>query len=534
MPCLTELLLPDLSFVALSSGHMPEKMAEKAAKLAITGITADSRAVRPGFLFVAVPGLKSDGREFIPQALEKGAAAILIPAGSVEILAGRFDIPTTIPVLQSETPRQALSLMAARFYGRQPGRIVAVTGTNGKTSIVVFARQIWQALGVRGASMGTIGVSAPGFEDRVRLTTADPVGLQAVLKDLAEAGYDHVAMEASSHGLHQHRLDGVKVSTAAFTNLTQDHLDYHPDMTAYLEAKGRLFSELLLPGGLALLNIDDPASTRLAEICRDAGRVPLFYGEAEGADLRALDVTPTARGQSFRLQLPERFGGGEYSVELPLIGAFQLHNVLAALGLVLAEDGLDRARSVRALSALEGAPGRLQPAGMLGGRDGAEPALVLVDYAHTPDALENVLRALRPHCSGKLVCVAGCGGDRDRGKRPKMAHIGASLSDFLIITDDNPRSEDPAAIRADMLAGLAGEDNAELRARTLECGDRREAIAAGLDRLQPGDVLVLAGKGHENGQIVGDVILPFDDRMVAQELLLARGGSTAGGDYRDG
>jgi len=519
--------LDDAHLGGSDGGPLSEHAQAKAMALDIQGLTADSRAIEPGFLFAALPGLKFDGRHFIPQALEKGASAILAPKGSV--------LPDGLqaPVLFSDNPRKALSLMAAKFYGQQPRRLVAVTGTNGKTSIAVFTRQLWQALGLRAASMGTIGVSVPGFEDRVRHTTADPIALQAVLQDLTLAEYDHLALEASSHGLDQYRLDGTRVDAAAFTNLTQDHLDYHPDMAAYLQAKSRLFTELLIPNGWAWLNSEAPESETLAALCAQAGRRVAFYGVAENADLRVTDIALTDKGQSFTLHISDRFGGGAYPVDLPLIGSFQLHNALAALGLVLSEDSLDRARAVKMLSLLEGAPGRLQPVGRVTSKNKPQEAsaLVLVDYAHTPDALENVLLALRPHCEGRLLCLIGCGGDRDRGKRPKMAQIALAHADYTLFTDDNPRSEDPAAIRAEMIAGLQADPGSADRYQDI--GDRRQAISEGLSRLQPGDVFVIAGKGHESGQIIGDEILPFDDRLIAQEKILAQGGETIGGDNRD-
>ncbi|MEI6557262.1 MAG: UDP-N-acetylmuramoyl-L-alanyl-D-glutamate--2,6-diaminopimelate ligase [Rhodospirillaceae bacterium] len=461
--------------------------------LKITGLTADSRAVAPGFLFAALPGSRSDGRAFIGDAVARGAIAILAPPGTT------LDAPG-IRLIEDPAPRRAFALMAAAFYGRQPGTVVAVTGTNGKTSTVQFVRQLWQRLGRRAACLGTLGLSAPvGVEwSGPGMTTPDPVALHAGLAALAAAGIDHLAMEASSHGLDQFRLDGVRVKAAGFTNLTRDHLDYHGDMAAYLAAKGALFARVLAEDGLAVLNADAPAFPELALLCQIRGIRVLGYGYA-GREIKVRAVTPLGHGQRLDLE----FLGRPVRIELPLIGRFQAWNALLALGLVLAADpAAEVGPAVEALESLEGVPGRLQlvarhPAG----------APVIVDYAHTPDALDTVLTALRPHAAGRLVVVFGCGGDRDRGKRPEMGGIATLRADRVIVTDDNPRSEVPAAIRAEILAAAPG---------AAEIADRRAAIRAAVDGLADGDLLVIAGKGHEQGQIVGSETRPFDDATEAR------------------
>ncbi len=469
------------------------------ADLEIAGLTADSRAVRPGFLFAALPGSRSDGRAFIDDAVAKGAVAILAPPGTL------VKAPC-VRLIEDPAPRRAFALLAAAFYGRQPQTVVAVTGTNGKTSTVQFVRQIWQRLGLRAACLGTLGLSAPDGVDWAgpSMTTPDPVALHAGLAALCEAGVDHLAMEASSHGLDQFRLDGVRLAAAGFTNLTRDHLDYHGDMTAYLAAKGALFARVLADRGIAVINADIPEFTELALLCQIRGIRVVGYG-VSGREIMVRRVTPLPHGQ--RLDLD--FLGHPVTIELGLIGRFQAWNALCALGLVLAAHPADEVGPVlEALEGLEGVPGRLQlvahhPAG----------APVIVDYAHTPDALETVLTALRPHAETRLVVVFGCGGDRDRGKRPVMGEIAVRLADKVIVTDDNPRSESAAAIRAEILAAAPG---------ALEIGDRHEAIRAAVTGLAAGDVLVIAGKGHEQGQIVGTQTIAFDDasaaRMAVAEL----------------
>jgi len=476
----------------------------------IRGLTADSRAVERGFLFAALPGSRHDGRAFIAEAVACGAVAVLAPQGTA--------LPEgagAAALVADDNPRRRLALMAARFYEVQPRSIAAVTGTNGKTSVASFTRQIWRRLGYRAASLGTLGLVPARPDAPKSLTTPDPVELHRCLAALAQDGIDHLAMEASSHGLDQHRLDGVRVTAAAFTNVTRDHLDYHGSMAAYLAAKRRLFAELLAADGTAVLNADDPAAAALAEACAARGPRVMTYG-SRGRDLRLLRQEPTQDGQRLTLEID----GRRHEVSLLLAGTFQAANVLAALGLVLATGAqtpgtLDHALDV--LGGLEGVPGRLESVGRT--PRGAE---VYVDYAHTPDALQTVLQALRPHTAGRLHVVVGCGGDRDPGKRPMMGEIAARLADAVIVTDDNPRSEDPAAIRR---AILAAAPQAE------EIGDRGEAIARAVATLSAGDVLVIAGKGHESGQIVGDRVLPFDDRDVARRAIaaLTEDGTKGGG-----
>jgi UDP-N-acetylmuramoyl-L-alanyl-D-glutamate--2,6-diaminopimelate ligase len=446
----------------------------------VTGLTCDSRKVAPGFVFAALPGSSADGRAFMDQAIARGAVAILAPDGT--------DGGETVPVLTSANPRRSYAQMAARFYGDQPSTIAAVTGTNGKTSVVSFTRQIWSALGVRAASMGTLGISGPGFEIPEGLTTPDPVALHQSLANLRGRGIEKLAMEASSHGLDQYRLDGVTVSLAGFTNLSRDHLDYHGSMDDYLKAKLRLFSEVLSEDGVAVLNADEEACSSFSKAAR--GRV-ISYGRS-GVDIRIEKIEATAAGQHLTLNVM----GNSYSVNLALAGAFQVENALCALGLVLAE-GADVERATRALDNLEGVPGRLQHVA-----DCANGAAVYVDYAHTPDALATVLTAMRPHASGKLGVVFGCGGDRDKGKRPQMGQVACELADDVIVTDDNPRSEEPSLIRAQALVGCPDAD---------DVGDRAKAIDVAVARLQAGDVLIVAGKGHETGQTVKGEVRPFND-----------------------
>nr|WP_328702861.1 UDP-N-acetylmuramoyl-L-alanyl-D-glutamate--2,6-diaminopimelate ligase [Arenibaculum pallidiluteum] len=460
---------------------------------AITGLTSDSRAVRPGFLFAALPGTKADGASFIPQALAAGAVAVLAAEGTA-LPAG-----ATAALIADANPRRRLALLAAAFYGRQPATVVAVTGTNGKTSTVQFTRQIWERLGRRAASLGTLGVTARGLDRYGSLTTPDTVSLHATLAELADAGIDHLAMEASSHGLDQHRLDGVRILSAGFTNLSRDHLDYHGSMDAYLAAKAMLFDRVLVPGGAAALNADVPEFEVLAERCAQRGHRLLGYG-FNGRELTVRAVTPLPHGQ--RLDL--RVLGDDFAVELPLAGRFQAWNALCALGMVLGA-GAEVGPAVAALETLEPVRGRLERVA-----ETPSGAPIYVDYAHTPDALETILTALRPHVQGKLVAVFGCGGDRDRGKRPVMGGIAAKLADLAIVTDDNPRTEDAAAIRAAVMAGCPGG---------IEIGDRARAIREAVAGLKAGDLLVIAGKGHEQGQIVGTEVRPFDDAEEARKAV---------------
>ena len=467
----------------------------------ILGITADSREVQPGYLFAALRGTRRDGRAFAREAIERGAAALL--TDDIAALALKPD-GRAVPIVTDSNPQRRLALFAARFFGRQPTTITAVTGTNGKTSVAHFTREIWTALGRPAASLGTLGLIGPAGRRAGALTTPDPVALHRDLSELARSGVEHAVIEASSHGLDQYRLDGVTVVAAAFTNLTRDHLDYHGDMDSYRAAKDRLFIDLLVPRGRAVLNADSPEFARLARLCRGHGHEVVSYGAAASADLRLRERIPLPTGQKVLLDL---FGERREAV-LPLVGDFQALNVLAALGLVIASGG-ELGPAAAALERLTAVPGRMQVAG-----ETEEGAPVFVDYAHTPDALATVLNGLRPHTRHRLVVVFGAGGDRDRGKRPLMGEVAARLADRVYVTDDNPRSEDPAAIRRAILAATPS---------AIEIGDRRAAIETAIAELAAGDVLVVAGKGHETGQIVGGTVHPFDDAVVAREALDARG-----------
>mgnify|MGYP000865991882 CR=1 FL=1 len=454
----------------------------------ITGVTADSRKVKPGFLFAALPGSTVDGRRFISGAIEAGAAAVLAPDDVVGL---------AVPVVHAADPRRAYALAAAGFWRDQPGTCVAVTGTNGKTSVATFCRQIFARAGHKAASMGTLGVtvSKAGEADiqltPPGLTTPDAADVAELMARMAREGVTHLALEASSHGVDQRRLDGVRLTAAGFLNLTQDHLDYHGTMGVYRAAKLRLFETLLPRGATAVLNADSDQFEVFANAARAAGQTVLSTGSA-GEGLRVEGRVLQADGQRLTLS----HDGEAFSVHLPLAGVFQADNALVAAGLCIAA-GEAPAAVFAALEHLKGAPGRLQ---RIGARAGGGEAYV--DYAHTPDGLETVLKALRPHTEGRLLVVFGAGGDRDRAKRPLMGEIAARLADVAIITDDNPRSESPAAIRAEVQAGAPG---------ALNVGDRREAIRQGVAMLRPGDVLVVAGKGHEQGQTIAGVTHPFDD-----------------------
>ncbi len=467
----------------------------------IAGLATDSRQVEPGFLFAAWRGTQRDGRRFAGEAASRGAVAILTDdAGALDL---DPDARRRIAIVTAANPQHCLALAAARFYGRQPATIAAVTGTNGKTSVAHFTREIWSALGHPAASLGTLGLVTPSGRRPGALTTPDPVALHRDLTMLAASGIDHAAIEASSHGLDQCRLDGLAVAAAAFTNLTRDHLDYHRDMAAYRAAKERLFTSLLAADGHAVLNADSSEYPRLAALCRARGQRVIAYGGTDGAELRLRERIAEPGGQRLGLDV----FGTRHQLTLPLVGDFQAMNALAALGLVIAT-GSPAAPAIAALQRLPPVPGRLQFVGA------PNRAAVYVDYAHTPDALATVLAALRPHAEGRLVVVFGAGGDRDRGKRPQMGRIASELADRVYVTDDNPRTEAPAEIRRAILAAAP---------HAVEIGDRRAAIAAATGDLRPGDVLVIAGKGHESGQIVGTEILPFDDVEVARAAIAAPG-----------
>ena len=468
----------------------------------ITGLTADSRTVAPGYLFAALAGGRRDGARFIADAARRGARAVLAEpdARAAARAAG-------LAFVAADNPRRRYACLAARFHAAQPRIVAAVTGTNGKTSVVRFARQIWTALGRRAASLGTLGLEAPGLAAPpglrgAALTTPDPADLHRALAALAGAGFDRLALEASSHGLAQHRLDGVRLAAAAFTTFGRDHLDYHRTEADYFAAKARLFAELLPPDGAAVLCAEMPRFADLQRICRARGHRVATYGRRTG------DVRLAARdGESLAV---EAFGAA-FTVATPLVGGFQAENLLGALALVVA-CGADPADAAAAAEAVEGVPGRLQRVATT-----AVGAAVYVDYAHTPDALRAVLAALRPYVAGTLALTFGCGGDRDPGKRPEMGAVAARGADRVVVTDDNPRGEDPAAIRAAVRAACP---------TAVEIGDRATAIATAMADLGPGDALLIAGKGHETGQIVGDTVRPFDDAAVARALAARGRGKT--------
>ncbi|WP_291007010.1 UDP-N-acetylmuramoyl-L-alanyl-D-glutamate--2,6-diaminopimelate ligase [Ferrovibrio sp.] len=469
------------------------------ARLDVAGLTADSRAVRPGYLFAALRGGAQDGRRYIADAAAKGAVAVLAeglePAQS-----------SALPLLQDANPRRRLALMAAAFFGRQPDVIAAVTGTSGKTSVAHFTQQIWNAMGLKAASLGTLGLIGPGLQEKVEHTTPDPVHLHRMLAAASDAGCAHLALEASSHGLDQYRLDGVRIRAAAFTNLSRDHMDYHADVEAYFAAKMRLFQDVLPSDGAAVIDMDGARAAHVAGIAARRGQRMIRYGHA-GTELRLRCAEPHAGG----LRIAFSAFDTEAELDLPLIGSFQAGNLLAALGLVIG-CGAQIDQAIAAMRNVAGVPGRMELAARTAGG-----ASVFVDYAHKPDALEAALRSARPHCTGNLVVVFGCGGDRDRGKRPLMGEIATRLADRVYVTDDNPRSEIPADIRA---AILAAAPNA------VEIADRRRAIRTAVADLQAGDLLLIAGKGHEQGQIVGRETLPFDDRVEAREAVSLLGAGT--------
>jgi UDP-N-acetylmuramoyl-L-alanyl-D-glutamate--2,6-diaminopimelate ligase len=468
----------------------------------VRDLAVDSRRLRPGALFAALQGSRLDGRDFVPAAIKSGASAILAPDGS------RFaDLPQGVALLTAREPRRALALIAARFFARQPHCIAAVTGTGGKTSTVAFARQLWSLEGREAASIGTLGVVSRKLNDPGSLTTPDPIALQRILAQLADNGVTHLAIEASSHGLDQHRLDGVEVTAAAFTNLSQDHLDYHADMARYFEAKLRLFSDLLPEGGTAVVNLQLPQAARVIETARKRRHRLITFGNGE-ADIRLHKQTPTPQGQLLELSL----FGAHHVAEFPVAGGFQAENLLAAIGLVVGS-GSDANKIAGLVGRMVGVPGRIEHVA-----DTPTGGAVYVDYAHKPGALEAVLTTLRPHAARQLVVVFGCGGDRDRGKRPMMGEIATRLADRVIVTDDNPRSEPPASIRSEILARAPG---------AVEVGERAEAIRVAMSELKAGDLLVIAGKGHETYQIVGDRTYPFDDAEVARQIAAELGGAPA-------
>jgi len=466
-------------------------LSDAVAATDVTGIASDSRKVRPGDLFVALSGTKADGSAFVADAVSRGAAAVVVSEGA--------SVDAAVPVVAVAQPRRFLALAAARFYGRQPETMVAVTGTAGKTSVAAFTRQIWAHAGHAAAMIGTTGVVAPGRNDYGSLTTPDPVSLHALLAELADAGVTHAAMEASSHGLDQSRLDGVRLSAAAFTNLGRDHMDYHPTVEHYMASKMRLFDTLLPKGAPAVIYADDEWSGHAIDAARKAGCDVRTVG-------RKGDYLALKRVEHFRHRQTAEIHVGDdiYEVHIPLAGDFQVANALVAAGLAMST-GVSAAVTMAALEKLVGASGRLELVG-----HAKNGALAYVDYAHKPDALENVLTSVRPFTTGRVIVVFGCGGDRDKGKRPIMGEIATRLADVVIVTDDNPRSEVPAVIRSEIMAAAKG---------ATEIGDRAEAIRSAVGMLQAGDTLIVAGKGHEEGQTVGSVTLPFSDHAELGKAL---------------
>ncbi|SMC59671.1 UDP-N-acetylmuramoylalanyl-D-glutamate--2,6-diaminopimelate ligase [Fulvimarina manganoxydans] len=460
----------------------------------VTGLTLDSRKVEPGFLFVAVPGAKTDGSRFVKDAAERGAVAILAAAAAGEV---------SVPTIVSADPRRTGAQMAARFFGAQPDTVVAVTGTAGKTSVASFVRQIWTTAGKQAASIGTTGVVSPTRNDYGSLTTPDPVDLARLMASLAGEGVTHAAMEASSHGLDQSRLDGVRLAAAAFTNLGHDHLDYHPDVESYFTAKMGLLTRLLPKGAPAVIYSDDRWSGRAIEVASGSGAKVLTVGR--NGSLLTLKRLEHERDR----QIAEiAVDGSIHRIVLPLAGEFQMANALVAAGLAIAT-GVSAVEALEALEHLKGAAGRLEKAGMT-----SQGVPVFVDYAHKPEALENVLAAVRPFTTGRVIVVFGCGGDRDKAKRPMMGEIASRLADVAIVTDDNPRSEEPATIRAAIMAAAAN---------ATEIGDRRQAIRTAIAQSRAGDTVVVAGKGHETGQTIAGTVHPFSDHAEVRAAIAEAG-----------
>ncbi|MDU8943088.1 UDP-N-acetylmuramoyl-L-alanyl-D-glutamate--2,6-diaminopimelate ligase [Ovoidimarina sediminis] len=472
----------------------------------VTGLSVDSRSVRAGEVFAALPGVNAHGARFAADAAKAGAAAILTDRDGARIARGALG-EAAIPVIVTEDPRQALAFAAALWFGQQPEAVVAVTGTNGKTSVSAFTRQLWNAMGIEAVNIGTTGVEG-SFLAPMLHTTPEPITLHRILAEVAAEGIDHAVMEASSHGLDQRRLDGVRLVAAGFTNFSQDHLDYHETFEAYFAAKAGLFDRVLPEDGTAVVNTDDPMGPEVVAIAEGRGCDILTVGRDNDAALCLIAQRFDVTGQELRFS----WNGEARQVRLPLIGGFQAENALVAAGLTIAS-GCAPSEVFEALPMLTTVRGRMQLAAT---RDNG--AAVFVDYAHTPDALATAIRALRPHVMGRLIVVFGAGGDRDRGKRPLMGEAVAKHADIAIVTDDNPRSEDPAEIRAAILAACPG---------AREIGDRAEAILRGVDMLEQGDALLIAGKGHETGQTVGDTVYPFDDVEQASVAVAALDGHGA-------
>ena len=468
----------------------------RAEATAVTGLAVDSRVVARGDLFFALAGSKTDGARFIESA---------IAAGAVAVAGDHPPAKMSVPFVTTPNPRRALALAAAKFYPQQPATIAAVTGTSGKTSVAAFTRQIWQRLGHASASIGTIGLVSPKRTVHGSLTTPDPIPLHRQLDEIARDGVTHLAFEASSHGLDQYRLNGVRIAAGGFTNLSRDHMDYHPDVAHYLAAKLRLFRDLIPPGGAAAISADHDCSDEVIDAAKIRGLRLVTVGargDGKGEGIRLVEAGIDGFAQ--KLVLEHR--GKTISLKLPLVGAFQIENALVSAGLAIAT-GSEADAVFACLKHLEGAKGRLERVGEHNG------APIFVDYAHKPDALAKALQALRPYAKRKLVVVFGAGGDRDAGKRPLMGAIASENADGVIVTDDNPRSEKPEAIRAAILAAAKG---------ATEIGDRANAIRAAIEQLQPGDALLIAGKGHETGQIIGDKTLPFSDHEAVASALTSR------------
>ncbi len=464
----------------------------------VTGLAVDSREVKDGYLFAALPGSRVHGAEFVQYAVRQGAGAVLTDAKGAEIAAQWLG---AVAVIVAQDPRQALAQTASLWFGPHPATVVAVTGTNGKTSVSTFTRQLWEAMGIAAVNLGTTGVEG-AWSYPLRHTTPEPITLHRALSAAAENGITHVAMEASSHGLDQRRLDGVLLTAAGFTNFSQDHLDYHASFDAYFAAKMGLFTRVLAEDGVAVVNLDDPKGGEVAALCEARGQEIIGVGRDADARLRMLGQRFDATGQDLRFA----WQGRPYQARLELIGGFQAENVLLAAGLAIAAGALP-GDVFGAMSRLSTVRGRMELAAT---RDNG--AAVFVDYAHTPDAVSTALQALRPHVMGRIVVIVGAGGDRDAGKRPLMGQAATAHADVVIVTDDNPRSEDPAAIRAAVMSGAP---------EATEVADRAEAILRGIDMLGAGDALLIAGKGHETGQTVGDTVLPFDDVEQASVAVAA-------------
>lgn len=478
-------------------------MAGSKQDVVVTGLALDSRLVEVGNLFAALSGEISDGRDYIPDALKAGANSILLPVGS-NIDEAMF---AEAVVLSHDNPRLALAQMAGRFYSPQPKYLAAITGTNGKTSVASFVKQLWLSLGYEPASMGTMGVESSKINKAGGLTTPDTISFHRNLQELAKAGVDHVVFEASSHGLSQYRLDGVEISVAGFTNLSREHLDYHGDMERYFAAKSRLFVELLAKNGVAVINVDCKWGRKLALLCEANNKRLISIGAGQEANVSLLKCDEQGDGYACQVSYLNK----TYDFKLPLIGRFQLDNALMAAGMVLAS-GADATIVFATIEKLTGVDGRMELAGV-----SLNGARVLVDYAHTPDGLDRALTSLQSYRdNGRLFVVFGCGGNRDKGKRLIMGKIAGRLADEVFVTDDNPRNEDPKEIRAEILSGVPTAH---------EFADRAKAIEAAVAQLEGGDILLVTGKGHEQGQIIGDKVLPFSDLKTVKAAVANLGAS---------